>query len=300
MLDKDGKAVLPPNKKMFAAVFAGGAEAAATLIGSHYGYWAGRDAVPSSADVVIAQLDFLKSYNQADLYDAWLKKALENSDAAPGDVDTLKVYKALALRRDGQKAEGLALLKEVAPKLDITEVDDATAAKLGKPVAPFALAKGGVQYGVIASDAVPSLVAKAHIWLNGLPGDIPAPTGLDKAALQTGALTLTAVLNRPSDAAPWVKAWRAKVGDKLFNDIAEGVFANGLVLLAQGDTKKGSDEMGRILSAVPGVSFAQWAGVATYEALVKAKSKDAGDVQKFMNDVYQTRLLKDYKARLGL
>jgi hypothetical protein len=275
------------------------AEVTATLMDVACRTCAQTGKAPAAAYVAIAQLDYLKATGQKTQYDSLLERALANPDVSPDDLNAIKVYKALSLRRAGKTDDGLAMLQGVAPKLQFADADATAAARLVRPIAPFTVSKDGTVLGVVSSDVVPDLAGIALGWLNGLEGGLPVPDGLDADSLAKGTIALVAVLNRPGDAAPWVQAWRAKLGSAAFANRADSVFAEGVLCVAQGRLKKGSDDLVRVLTAAPWLSFAQYTGVLSYEALVKARDRNqAALCQKFMDDVFGPRLLDSYRARL--
>ena len=292
---------LPPDDTMFQLMLGKPIVAADTLMGHHYRLWTEAQAIPPSADVVIAQLRFLRAYHQDDAHDAYLKRALANRYAKPEEIACLKVYKALLTRwtnpkDDAKKAEGLALLKEVAPDLTFAESDGA---KLEHVTSPFSVKSGDIVHGTVSSDADPRLTYDALAWLNKLKTEIPKPEGMTEETLLTAAVSLTAVLNRPLDGDAWITAYQKKVAEDVVKESARAMYAAALPFLAQGKAKEGVDWLSEIAMEKAGVSFAPAASVQAYEALVKANDKETTpQIKLFLERVYGVRLPGELKDRI--
>ena len=292
---------LPPDDTMFQLVLGRPIETASALMGHHYRLWTEARAIPPSADVVIAQLRFLRAYHQDDAHDDYLKRALANQYAKPEEIACLRVYKALLTRwmnpkDEAKKAEGLALLKEVAPDLAFAETDGA---KIEHVTAPFSVKGGDIVYGTVSSDADPRLTYDALAWLNKLKSDIPKPEGMTEETLLTAAVSLTAVLNRPLDGDAWITAYQKKVSEDVVKDSARAMYAAALPFLAQGKAKEGVNWLSVIAMEKAGVSFAPAASVQAYEALVKVNDKEtAPKIKQFLKSTYGVRLPGELKERV--
>lgn len=272
VLDAEGQAKIPPGRTLGEVMMRKPPlEAAAILMSFHFRAWDEAGAVPPSADVVMAQVNLLRAYGETESAAAWLEGALGNPTVEKSELNCLRVYRALALRRQGQAEEGLALLHEVAPALTLAEATEEQAAGLEHGVAPFTVARGETLFGVVSSDADARLTCNALTWLNGREGDVPAPDGAAGEEASVGLATLAAVLNRPADAAPWLAAYRASrgEGDPLH---APALLAEGIILAAEGKHAEAAERLFVIVQYASHESFGPLAGVLAAEA-----ARAAGD-----------------------
>jgi hypothetical protein len=301
VLDCAGGVRVPPDNTMFQLMLGDPMDAVNTLMGNHYRLWSEAHGIPPSADVVIAQLRFLKAYHQDDVHDDLLKRALANQYAKPEEIACLKVYKALFTRwtnpqDDAKKADGLALLKEVAPDLTLAEADGA---KLEHATAPFTVKRGDAVYGTVSSATDPRLTYDALAWMNKLRGEIPPPAGMTEETLLAGATSLACVLSRPTDADAWVQAYKKKVGADAFKETSRALYAEGLVLVSQGKLKEGVEDLAKLAAEKAGESFAPTVAVEAYEILTKANEKDtAKQVKEYLKVTYGVRLPGELKERV--
>lgn len=283
VLDAEGQAKIPPGRTLGEIVMRKPPlEAAAILMSFHYRSCYEAGAVPPSADVVMAHVNLLRAYGEPDRAEAWLEGALGNPTVERSELNCLRVYRALALRREGQAEEGLALLREVAPALTLAEASEEQAAGLEHGIAPFTVARGETLFGVVSSDADARLTCDALTWLSGMEGDVPAPDGLAADELAVGLATLAVVLNRPGDAAPWLAAYKASRGE---GDVvrASALLAEGIVLAAEGKLAEAAERLFVIVQYASHEPFGPLAGVLASEA-----ARAAGDEQTARRNVTVT------------
>lgn len=310
VLDAEGEVLLPPNSTLTQVVCSSPpVQTVSSLLGYHYQSCLEGGGTPCRADIILQHLTLLTSTEQSAAAEQWLQKSLANPKAKLEEVRVLKLYKALSLRRAGKKAEALALLKEVEPKLTFQEPEAEAVAETTpkgsmtpRQVEPFVVSDGKVAFGRISSDADPQLTAKALTWLSALPvgAGIPSPEGKEPGELLTGAVSLAAVLNKPLVAAPWLAAYKTALGDKAFEGAASGILADGLILLAEGNLKEGARRLMAFVQTAPEESFAPWAGVVAYEAARKAGDLTLSETYaRQVSDIYGSRLSEDLKVRLG-
>lgn len=298
VLDSAGKVLVPPDMTMFRMMFTEPTQIAGTMTEKFAKLYADANAVPPSADVVRAVLEYERARGQKEPFEALLTRALKNPNAAADQIAGLQVYRALVLRRAGQKDEGLALLKETVPPLTFAEASDEAAAKLEHGLAPFTVGKGAVTFGTVSSDVDAALAANAFAWLAKLDGDIPSPKGLNSQILATGGASLAAVLNRPKDADPWLVYCRIRAS-QAYDNSARMAFCDGLVRLAEGKTKAGVERLTTVLKNAPGMSFAPAAGVIASEALAKAgNAVGAKEIADLVAQTYGDHLAPELQARL--
>lgn len=272
VLDAEGEARIPPGRTLGEVVMTRAPqETAALLMSFHFRSWEESGALPPSADVIMAHVDLLRAYGEADLAEAWLERALAERDAQEAELNCLKVYKGLGLRREGRADEGLALLREVAPGLTIGEASEEQAAQRAHGVAPFTVSHEETLLGVVSSDADARLTSDALMWLDGLAGDLPAPDGLAGDDILVGLTTLAVVLNRPADAAPWLAAYKAsrEEGDPVR---ASALLAEGIILAAEGNHARAAERLFVIVQYASHESFGPAAGALATEA-----ARAAGD-----------------------
>ena len=272
VLDAEGEPKIPPGLTLGEVVMRRPPlETAALLMSFHYRSWEEAGAVPPDADVVMAQVDLLKAYGETDRAEAWLEGALGNPTVEKAELNCLRVYRALGLRREGQAEEGLALLREVAPALTLAEASEEQAGQLAHGVAPFTVARGDTLHGVVSSDADAGLTCDALTWLSGLEGDVPAPDGLASDEMAVGLTTLAVVLNRAGDAAPWLAAYKGArgEGDPMH---ASALLAEGIILAAEGKHAEAAERLFVIVQYSSHKSFGPLAGVLATEA-----ARAAGD-----------------------
>lgn len=311
VLDAEGKVRVPPNSMLTGVVMnKPPVETVSALLSYHYRSCLEGEGTPCRADLILQHVAFLKAYGETTAADEWLQKSLANPKAKPEDLNVLKVYKALALRRAGNKTESFALLKEVAPKLYFQEPEPEVAVVGTTPkdsmtapqVDPFVVGDGKMTYGRVSSDADPILAAKALAWLSALPvGEgMPNPEGKEPAELLTGAVSLAAVLDKPMLAGAWLAAYKTALGEKAFQGAMSGVLADGLVMLAEGKLTEGAARLMVLVQYSPEESFAPWAGVLAVEAARKAGDKTAAEsYARQITDTYGPRLAQELKTRLG-
>lgn len=308
VLDAEGKVLLPPNSTLSQVVCSyPPVQTVSSLLGYHYQSCL-EGGTACRADTILQHLTLLAATEQSTAAEQWLQKSLTNPKAKPEDVRVLRVYKALALRRAGKKAEGLALLKEAEPKLTFQEPEAEAVAETApkgsmtpRQVEPFVVSDGKVAFGRISGDADPQLTAKALTWLSALPAGagIPAPEGKEPAELLSGAVSLAAMLNKPLVAAPWLAAYKTALGDKAFEGATSATLADGLILLAEGNLKEGARRLMAFVQAAPEETFAPWAGVVAYEAASRAGDLTLSETYaRQVSDIYGARLPQDLKERL--
>jgi Arc/MetJ-type ribon-helix-helix transcriptional regulator len=295
VVDSKGALRVPPGAMLSNVIRGRGpADAVQILMSFHYRSCVENKELPPSADVVRAHLRFLESTNEPAKADAWLEQNLANAKLAPEETACLKAEKALQMRRSGDKAGGLALLRELAPDLTLAE---ATREGL---LEPFSLAKGDVSFGTVSSDTDARLLSSALAWLGTLQGDIPAPAGLEAPTLVTGAASLAAVLNRPADAEAWVRAYKAAAGENAFKGAPAAILADGLSLIAAGKVQEGARRLMVLVEFAPEKSYAPWAGTLAVEALRKAGETSAADEnRKLIEETYGNRLPAELGRRLA-
>lgn len=298
VLAVDGAALLGPlNDEFWQGFFdRSAADTAAFLASYHHEHWARAGAVPASADVIIAQLSFLHAAGETHKAVDLIARALADRAVKPTELACLKAHRALELRRAGRLAEGLGLLQEIAPRLALREPSEEEAAGVAGLVAPFVVSRGEVALGVVSSAADARLVSNALTWLDGQEAGLPTPENLDGPDLASGALALSAVLNRPRDAARWLEALRAR-GDPLERPAL--VLATGLVLAAQGESTEAVQHLLSLVTDHPGASFAPLAGVLACEVARRAGESDlAARCAQMTTETFGRLLRPDLAARL--
>lgn len=296
VLDGAGEVLVPPGRQISDIVRGRKpAEAAGALMGHQFSVWEQSERVPPSADVIIAQLDLLSAYGETDRSAAWLAKALAPDALAPDQQAAVQVYQALALRREGKLAEGLAILAALAPSLTFAEAPEGTPG-----VAPFTLWRGEAPLGAVSSDTAARLVTDALVWLGTLEPGIPAePTG-EAPALLTGALSLSAVLGRAAEAAPWLAAWKEAAGENAFSLAPAGIYADGLIIAAQGRLVDAARRLLNVVTYDPGAPWAPQAGVQAFELAQQANDEAlAAEATKLVTDAYAERLPEALAQRLS-
>jgi hypothetical protein len=296
VLDGAGAVLVPPGRQLRDIVCGRPpGETAGILMGHQYSRWEESGKVPPSADVVIAQLDLLKSYGEAERLTKWLEKALAPDALAPEALACVQVYDALELRREGKLEEGLALLGAAVPALTFAE---APADSPG--VAPFTVAHGETPPGAVSSDTAARLVYDALAWLATLEAGLPAePTG-DEPTLAVAAVSLAAVLDRPAEGAPWLAALRGKAGKETFARYPSAILADGLIMAAEGRLADGARRLLNVVAYDPGAAWAPAAGVRAYELAKQAGDQALADeAAKLVKETYVERLPEALAQRLA-
>lgn len=301
ILDAGGKPLISPAGRDLDDPIRGHEpiEAATWLMAYHYQHWSEINARPPSAAVIIAELESLRADKQTDKADAWLARALADSDLMMREKDCLKLYKALMLRKAGKTDEGLKLLQEVASKLTVREATAEEAGKVDKAIAPFVLGRGDVVYGTVSSDVNARLAHNAILWLTDLKGDLLKPDDLAAEETHQGTVALATVLSRPLDAVPWLAAYRQKSGDqKLARDPAL-MLAEGMILAAQGKCDPAAHELAGLAQLMPGRSYSPLAMVLASECAKKAGMTDpAAACAQWVKDTYGPRLAPELAERI--
>lgn len=296
VIDSAGEVLIPPGNQI-SGIIRGRkpVEAAAALMAHHFGVWEQDDELPPSADVIIAQLDLLASYDQPSRREAWLQKALASEALAADQQAVIQVYRAIELRRAGELADGLAALAAVAPSLTVAEAPEGTPG-----VAPFTLARGDIALGTVSCDVAARLLTDALVWLSSLESGIPAEPAGKIPVLLTGALSLSAVLGRAAEAAPWLEAWKAQAGAKGFAQSPSAIYADGLIIAAEGRPADAARRLMNVVTYDPGAAWTPLAGVQAFELARQAGDEAlAAEASELVTDTYAERLPEALRTRLS-